>query len=440
MRSLAVARLFPSSEGHIFRAFMGIKTSLLALALLLIGCTHSQKPPVIAEAPDLPDGYFPITPWDLPHWSADNFSDPHHGLASLKNCGFNTACFIRPQHIPEAERLGLRGILAAQRFPIEWRKLSDTQIDAVVQDMVAEAHNSPAVVGYFLADEPGQPDFASLAKAVAAVKKYAPGKLAYINLFPDYATLGAPDISQLGAPTFTDYLEQYIATVHPQFISYDNYQIEYSLDQQNPGVAADYYTNLMEVRRIALKHDLPFWNIVSSNQIRPDMTIPSPANLLLQAYTTLAAGAKGLTWYTYYSTGYLYSPVDADGHLDTTWSYLRMVNDQVAALAPTMNRLHSTGVYFTPPLPLAPSLPKLPGKIIQSATCNTPLMIGEFTTPTAEKYAMIVNLSLRDSARFSIATTAKSISRISPVDASEIPLKGNSLWLTAGQGVLLKLR
>lgn len=206
---------------------------------------------------------FAILSWDLPHWSATSFSDPDHGLASLAQCGFNTAAFVRPQHLPEVERLHLKCILAAQDFPIPWRKLSDRQIEATVKRLVDEGRGSPAVAGYFLADEPGEPDFAALGKAVAAVKKLAPGKLAYINLFPDYATLGAPDLSQLGTTSYADYLEQYVRQVHPQFLSYDNYRIPYSLDQKKPAIASDYYTNLLEIRRVAMEHNLPFWNIVS---------------------------------------------------------------------------------------------------------------------------------------------------------------------------------
>src|SRR6185437_1874987 len=100
-----------------------------------------------------------------------------------------------------------------------------------------------------LADEPGEPDFEALGKAVAAVKKLAPGKLAYINLFPDYATLGAPDLSQLGTGSYTDYLERFVSEVKPQLISYDNYRIQFSLDQARPETAASHYANLLEVRR-----------------------------------------------------------------------------------------------------------------------------------------------------------------------------------------------
>jgi hypothetical protein len=383
---------------------------------------------------------FAILPWDLPRWSAEPYLSADHGLASLKECGFNTAAFVRPQHLKACEKLGLKCILAPQEFPTPWRTMTDAQIESTVKKLVDEAHNSPAVIGYFLADEPGEPDFTALGKAVAAVKKLAPGKLAYINLFPDYATLGAPDLSQLGTSTYADYLEQFVAQVKPQFISYDNYQIEYSQDQKDPARMASYYNNLLTIRRIAMEHDLPFWNIISSNRIRPDTPIPSPANSLLQAYTTLAAGAKGLTWYTYFSPGYLYCPIDKDGRRTTTWSYIKMVNDQVQVLGPILMSLTSTGVYFTSPQPAA-SLPALPGGLIQNITAPTPLMIGEFAGDHGERYAMVVNLSLTESLQFKLTPKEAnaSIQQVSPVDTSLSPLEpGNALWLAAGQGVLLK--
>lgn len=416
-----------------------------ALALSMLGpCSALAQSSVPADAPafNLPDGFFPILSWDLPHWSDAAFSSTDHGLDSVARCGFNTAAFVRPHHLQKAEKLGLQCILAAQDFPIPWREMSDPQIDAAVRQLVESAGNSPAVMGYFLADEPGAPDFPALGRAVAAVKRLAPGKLAYINLFPDYATLGAPDISQLGTPTYGDYLEQFVSQVKPQFISYDNYQIQYSNDQKNPAIAASYYNNLLAVRRVAMEHHLPFWNIVSSNRIRADMPVPSPANLLLQAYTTLAAGAKGLTWYTYYSPGYDYAPINQAGHATVTWSSLKMVNDQVKVLGPILRPLQSTGVYFTAPQPAA-ALPALPGQSVQGITCTSPLMIGEFAGPHDQRYAMIVNLNLRDSAQFKLTPLSPrdEIRQLSPVDGSSLPLEpANAVWLSAGQGVLLEFQ
>jgi hypothetical protein len=64
----------------------------------------------------------------------------------------------------------------------KWRDISDEEIDAFIKTMVDRSRDSNAVIGYFLCDEPSASLFPKLAQAVRAVKKYAPGKLAYINL------------------------------------------------------------------------------------------------------------------------------------------------------------------------------------------------------------------------------------------------------------------
>ena len=255
-----------------------------------VGCLHGWKPP---------------------------FRDPKHGLESIADCNFTFAGFVSPQDLPLCEKLGLAAIMAPTKGDEpwfgKWREMSDEEIDQTVKEMVEKAGDSKAVLGYFIMDEPGAPAFPALAKAVAAVKKYAPGKLAYINLFPSYATVGAPDKSQLGTATYTEYLERFVNEVQPQILSYDNYMVQYSDDLVDTQKAAIYYADLLEIRRVAQKYGLPFWNIVSCNQIRKQTTIPSPANLAFQAYTTLAAGGRGVSWYKYYQDGYAYAPIDDSG-------------------------------------------------------------------------------------------------------------------------------
>jgi hypothetical protein len=244
-------------------------------------------------------GFFPIIPWDPLHgWSYPGTKPPGAGLAEVAACGFNMAGLVFPEDLQQCEKLGLSALLLPPDrmftnyyFTTAWRTLSDEQIERRVQLMVRAGGQSRALAGYFIMDEPGVQDFPALAKAVAAVKKHAPGKLAYINLFPDYATLGAPDTSQLGASSCTEYLERFVREVRPQVISYDNYMVQYSGDLKDQAKAAGYYRNLLEVRRVALRHKLPYLNIVSANQQLPGMPVPSPANLAFQAYTTLAAGA-----------------------------------------------------------------------------------------------------------------------------------------------------
>ena len=419
----------------------------LTITAILAGSIRADK----ADSPaarglDAPADFFPILPWE---------GIRGEDLESVADCNFTVAGFVQAQDVPACEKLGLKAIIAPRKDFAPWRdkwvNVPDDVVDDSVKRMIEEAGKSNAIIGYFITDEPGTSKFAALSKAVAAVKKYAPGKLAYINLFPGYATIGAPDQSQLEADSYTDYLERFIKVVEPQMLSYDDYMVHYSDDFQDERRAAIYFTDLLEVRRVALEHGLPFWNTVCSNQIRPFTTIPSPANLMLQAYTTLAAGGRGLAWYTYYERGYDYAPIDKSGRRTDTWQYLRVVNGQLKVLGPIMNPLRSTGVFFTGPAP-GKGLPLLPGRLVESATSRSsvrglgddkpPMMVGEFDSGGGSDYVMVVNLSLEKSANFQL-NTRKSYRRKSVISAQDGTLsqfdEENGEWLVPGGGVLIQL-
>lgn len=227
--------------------------------------------------------------------------------------------------------------------------------------------------------------------------------------------------------------------------------VQYSDDLKDEKAAAVYYADLLEIRRVGQKYGLPFWNIVSCNQIRPEITVPSPANLAFQAYTTLAAGGQGVSWYKYFQDGYAYAPIDGSGNKTETWQHLQVVNRQVRTLGPIMNRFKSTGVFFTSPPP-ANSLPLLPGRIVKHVESKAsprgitkaqpPIMVGEFKDEHGGNYAMIVNLSLEQSTNIKLDTvkTYKRKQVFSAVDGRLLPLdEKNGHWVMAGQGLLVKL-
>ena len=426
------------------RILPGLLLALLAETPWTANSAQKHLPFTDYREPD----FFPILPWDpLRGWDGKATEAETNGLQSLAECHFNFGGFVLPKDLDKCRKLGLAAIVLPAGDPLvpatdrkHWRNLSDEEIETKVRTLVKSTSSSPAAKGFFIMDEPSVKDFPALGKAVAAVKKYAPGKLAYINLFPDYATLGAPDISQLGTSNYTEYLERFVTEVKPQVLSYDNYTVQYSDDLKNPDVAASYFRNLLEVRRVGQKYHLPCLQIVSSNQLRPRHMIPSPANLLLQAYTTLAAGYRGVTWYTYYARGYYYAPINANGNRTLTWTYLKEVNRQIATLAPLLSRLASTGVYFTDPAP-ANGLPVLPGQLVEKLTSTTPMMLGEFSGPDGT-YMMVVNLSLAQSANFNLTLKSRhaDLQELCVMDGRlrHFPPGKDGFWLPAGQGVLLR--
>jgi len=396
--------------------------------------------------------FYPILPWD--------FIESGDSIQYISDCNFSLAGFLQPADIYRAEKHGLKAIVHAINVlsiygankPRNYhRELPAEEIDAEVKMLIEIAGESDAIMGYYIMDEPWALDFGWLGKAVDAVKKYAPGKLAYINLLPSYAPPKA-----LGSEIYTEYLERYVNEVNPQFISYDNYMVQYSMDLTNEKkdgyIDVNYFSDLLDIRKIALKYNLPYWNIISSNQIREYTTIPSLSNMLLQAYTSLAAGFDGISWYKYTQQqqgNKGYSPMDYNKRKTPTWYYLKEVNRQISILGPFINTLTSTGVYFTSPA-IDKSFPVLPGEITNSLKCESPLMVGEFVTEDDNKYVMVVNINLDRTVNFTFSTKngkencylfSLSESDIASPVFEEIDINNhnNDYWLIAGGGILIKI-
>lgn len=128
----------------------------------------------------------------------NKFKDQDQGLKGMADCYLNMsdASDAKKQNIKLCEKLGLGVVISAEGKHLvggDWMKMSDQQIDDYVKKMVKDAGKSKAIVGYHICDEPSSLAFPKLAVVVAAVRKYAPGKLATINLYPNYATLWTLD-------------------------------------------------------------------------------------------------------------------------------------------------------------------------------------------------------------------------------------------------------
>ncbi len=408
--------------------------------------------------------FFPINVWDKELTRQKYDDDREMGLQSIQDSNFTVSGFINTMDLARFGELGLQffvfGIDETTSFD-EWKQWwseapTDEEIDNRIRTLVdLAASYSAAVFGFFLHDEPGASLFPVLGKAVACLRRYAPDKKAYINLFPNYAT-GKQLSGSDEEITYQEYLDRFVEQVEPGpgepdtpsghsgFLSYDNYAVERSEDMMRYASAAGYYLNLQQIRDVARHHHIPFWCILSSNKIYPGShkTIPSPANMSFQAYTALAAGARGITWFNFLSPN-IYAPLNPTGHKTLTWCYVQEINRQLQIIGPIMSRLKSTGVYCNDS-PEAP-FPNLPGRLVESIDADAPLMVGEFESESEPEngqsgYAMVVNLSLEQSVAFQIAPqTSGPIDIISAADGQRLPFPQEGYWLVAGQGVLLQL-
>jgi hypothetical protein len=169
---------------------------------------------------------------------------------------------------------------------------------------------------------------------VAELKKLDPDHIAYINLFPNYASNNlTANPSQLQTDTYDHYLETYLATVKPEVLSWDHYH--FLMQGDRPG----FYGNLVSAQRavIAGQPPTPFWQIVLSVQHGPYRAL-NENELRFEAMQTLVYGASGLVYFTYWlpndpSFTWSNAIMNRDGTPGPLYEPVTKVNKEVKTLA-----------------------------------------------------------------------------------------------------------
>lgn len=147
--------------------------------------------------------------------------------------------------------------------------------------------------GYHLADEPGVSAFAGLATRVEEIRRERPGRLAFINLFPNYASP-----AQLGCPTYEEHVARFLEVVRPEVLCMDHYPVM----RPDKDTRSAYLDNLETFRRHAEKAGIPFWNFFNIMPYGPH-TDPTEAQVRWQVHASIAHGAKGVLYFCYWTPG-----------------------------------------------------------------------------------------------------------------------------------------
>lgn len=390
----------------------GVLTLLLSLLAALTGPA--------AE----PAAFFPVMAWN-------HAPDDPAVLKEMRECGLTVAGFVSPGALDRCRDAGLKAIVSDERTTgYDWRAVDPAAARTRVNALVSEVRDHPAVFGYNLRDEPPADFFPGLATVAGIIREAHPGAWPYINLFPNYATPG-----QLGAPDYEAYLEKFVEVCRPPILSYDHYALN-----EGGSLGGGYFANLESVRRVARKHSLPFWNIIQSVGCLNFREV-SAADLRFQVYTSLAYGARGIAYFTYFAPemgNFRASPVDQFGHKTSAWHAMQNVNLQIAQLAPTLLQLTSQRVYHFGEIPDQCAGPDDASLVKAIAG---PMLAGDFTHADGSSYVMVVNRDFTHSipCQPQFRQPPARLKMVSPYHGRLTPSDGEQIWLAPGQGVLLKV-
>ena len=253
---------------------------------------------------------------------------------------FNLVWCGSEKELDVAHRHGLRGQLS--NGLLTPASLDDPNRREELNALIDRVSKHPALYSYHLIDEPNASQFPSLGKLVAYLRERDPAHLAYINLFPTYASNEQLGTSGDVVTAYKEHLRLYIEQVKPALISYDHYQFRLN------GDGDQYFLNLAMIRRAAQDAGVPFLNIVQACTWAPDeMRVPNARELRYLVYSTLAYGAQGISYYVYACANHHGSIVSLDGMPGPLYHALKSYNREFAAIASELKPLRSLAVYHT---------------------------------------------------------------------------------------------
>ena len=329
------------------------------------------------------------------YWAGPSLKDA--AAKQMAEGGFNLV-WCQEGELDTVHRHGLRAMLQAGL-------LSPASLDNPAQRekldaLIARVRSHPALYAYFITDEPNASAFASWGKLVAYLRERDPARLAYINLFPTYASN-----EQLGTKgdlvtAYREHLRQYVDVVKPALISYDHYQFAVNRDNNQ------YFLNLSMIQRAAQEAGVPFLNIVQACTWTPSMRIPNTNELRYLVHTTAAYGAQGISYYVYCHPGHTGGIALPDGTPTLLFYELKSANREFVAIAKELQPLRLLGAYHTSmneqgcrPLP-ADSAFRLDAA--RSTRHPRGFLLSCFGQPSEPTHACVVNLDYKTNATASV--------------------------------------
>lgn len=298
--------------------------------------------------PLLPNGRFPIAGWCAP--PVRETSDARY--AEYAGAGFTVV--LPALEDPYQLRTNLDRLEVARRHDL-FVVIRDTRVHGDeayrpgwrddVDQVVAAYSKHPALLAYFLADEPqpiGFPSLAVLTRRFAARDSLHP---ALVNL------LGAPKGSYQGL-SFSAYLRRFRDLVQPALFAFDQYPLE------EKGDAPDLFAAPDTVRATA--GPAAYWQVLQLTPHGPYRPL-TESEMRWQANLALAWGARGIVWFTYWTPNpaealhYRDGPIAYDGSRNPTYERITRVNRELEPLGQELSALRLVTVAHTGRLPLGGS-------------------------------------------------------------------------------------
>jgi hypothetical protein len=320
-----------------------------------------------------------------------------------------------------ARKTGIKMIVACPELK--------TNTEATVKRFMRD----PNVGAWMLRDEPCRTDFPELSEWAKKIRDIDDFNFCYLNLFPNYA-----NEQQLGNKTYQEHVDQFVAEVSVQVISFDHYPVI------GDTLRAGWYENLEIISTAAKKAGKPFWAfaLAVAHGPYPIATIPQ---LRLQVYSDLAYGAQGIQYFTYWTPvdttwKFNHGPITADGKRTEVYDRIKLVNGEIKNLSPVFLGAKVISVAHTgAKIPIGTKqLTTLPPSIKSLETEGTGAIVSHLQNGS-KSYLVVVNRDFKRPMKMKISCDPK-VKRVMK-DGTLVPANTyiETLEVEAGDVAILEL-
>ncbi len=296
---------------------------------------------------------------------------------------------------------------------------------------MASYKDHPALWGDDMIDEPGADSFAGINRAAKAYYEKTDGKIAFINLFPNYADneqlnesndmsgwakfmLLTNNASKPYSIRYKKYISDYVNKIDTDYICLDYYPMRAKLGENGKVTKytdGSWLTNLDQVADACKKTNRDFWIITQAagmtvneeNKDNPRYCDTLP-DISQQVFASLCFGAKAIIHAEFASKGW-WDPetshmIDKDGNTTATYDAVKEADSLVAPFAKEYGKYTYTSTYCINPL-------KVAGRDSGKFICDDPeehldietangLLVGTFTGDEGKAYVITNMEELND--------------------------------------------
>ena len=183
----------------------------------------------------------------------------------------------------------------------------------------------------------------------ARTERLFPNQFAYLNLYPNYASVAQntaqQTVNQLGTPTYGEHIRQYCENVGLDYLCYDFYMYSLSADRDSFGGIHRAYENLRTVADACHATGRAMWIVLQVNSNRPEEWIGAD-QLRFQAYSALVFGAQAITWGCYTGGWWHNQVLDEQGEKTEQYEKLKTVNMELHAISPAYMKYRNVSTHF----------------------------------------------------------------------------------------------